>query len=182
MPRSEDQDETKPAQKKADGPDGSWGVALRGVVAGVLITLAVVAVLRALEPEPKSTSPAVASAVSEQSEPLTRARSEFAQLYLSYLLKTYYVPRRGYCRPLLEKVCTTLFRTGLITSESVCRTVPNDRFILAIGRYQNKVGLPVDGKAGPETVRMMLGGDFSSREEMAAIHCRAHPEGSAHIP
>lgn len=159
--------------------DSSVAAALRGVVAGVLITLAVVAALRALEPTADSAEGEVASAVADQTEPLTRARSEFAQLYLSYLLKTYYVPRRGYCRPLLEKVCMTLFRTALITSESVCQTVPNDRFVLAIGRYQNKVGLPVDGKAGPETVRMMLGGDYSSREEMAAVHCRARPAASA---
>lgn len=153
----------------------AWGVALRGVVAGVILTLVVVAVVRALEDEPAQTAPAAASVAAEQAEPLTRARSEFAELYLGYLLKTYYVPRRGYCRPLLEKICTTLFRTGLVSSEQVCRTVPNDRFVLAIGRYQNKVGLPVDGKAGPETVRMMLGGDFKSREEMAATFCSAKP-------
>ncbi|MEQ9320696.1 MAG: peptidoglycan-binding domain-containing protein [Polyangiaceae bacterium] len=161
----------------ADPPGTSaWGVALRGVAAGVILTLGVVVVVSALEDEPERTTPVAASAAAEQAEPLTKARSEFAQLYLSYLLKTYYVPRRGFCRPLLEKICTSLFRTGLITSDEVCRTVPNDRFVLGIGRYQNKVGLPVDGKAGPETVRMMLGGDFKSREEMAATFCSARPE------
>jgi hypothetical protein len=49
--------------------------------------------------------------------------------------------------------------------------VPNDAFVLAIGRYQHRVGLPVDGKAGPETVRMILGGDFSNRRGMAAAYC-----------
>lgn len=152
-------------ESRADSPVGA---AIRGVIAGVLVTLAAVAVLRALEPPPSP--PPVPTAVPE--EPLTAARSHFAELYLGYLLKTYYVPQRGYCKPLLKSICTSLFRTGLITSESVCRTVPNDRFVLAIGRYQNKVGLPVDGKAGPETVRMMLGGDFSSREGMAERYCR----------
>lgn len=156
----------------------SWGIALRGVVAGVVLTLVVVAVVRALEDVPARTTPAAASAAADQAESLTRARSEFAELYLGYLLRTYYVPRRGYCRLLLEKICATLFRTGLVTSEQVCRTVPNDRFVLAIGRYQNQVGLPVDGKAGPQTVRMMLGGDFKSREEMAATFCSARAPSS----
>jgi hypothetical protein len=98
-------------------------------------------------------------------------REQFATLYLSYLLNTYYVPSRGFCQPLLRKVCMALHGADLLLDVRDCESVPNDELVLAIGRYQHRVGLPVDGKAGPETVRMMLGGDFSNRRGMEAAYC-----------
>jgi hypothetical protein len=154
------------------------------VLVGVAIALAVVVTSRLAD----RAAPAAATASAPSrlpllptgaTEPLGSSRARFAELYVNYLLRTYYVPRRGFCRALLKKICTALVRSEL-AHEDICHTVPNDPFVLAIGRYQHRVGLPVDGKAGPETVRMMLGGDFSNRRGMAATYCGvALPEEDA---
>lgn len=149
-------------------PSGGWPALW--VLLGVALTLAIVAALRWVDrpPPPVEATPAPTA---EEPEPLSSAQVRFAELYLSYLLKTYYVRRRGFCQPLLEKICEAMLRAQLLASPSTCKSLPNDRFVLAIGQYQNRVGLPVDGKAGPETVRLMLGGDFNNREGMARAYC-----------
>jgi hypothetical protein len=81
------------------------------------------------------------------------------------------VYERGFCTALLKEICTALLRTELLNIPSTCDTVPNDELVLAIGRFQHKTALPVDGKAGPETVRKILGGTFNNRSEMAAKYC-----------
>lgn len=174
-------DGTSPAESPAPAPSPVlW------VLVGILSTLAVLVVLRVTEGE--ELAPEVASAVPsgtdtsrfgdpapEAVDALSDDRADFAQLYVGYLLKSYYVRHRGFCPDLLEKLCRSMLGARLLDRPSDCRNLPNDAFVLAIGRYQNKVGLPVDGKAGPETVRMMLGGDFSNREGMAAAHCKGPP-------
>lgn len=148
---------------------------VRWMFAGVALTLLVVLTLRWLDEGPSGR--AVASAEPSASRfglapPPSAEREQFAQLYLSYLLRTYYVDARGYCAPLLARICQALLSTSLLDDPLSCEGLPNDAFVLAIGRFQHRVGLPVDGKAGPETVRMMLGGDFSSRQGMAAQYCQ----------
>jgi hypothetical protein len=150
---------------------------------GVGLTLLVVVALRWSE---RTTPTATASSLSTGSRSAHPAslpapgssREQFATLYLSYLLNTYYVPSRGFCQPLLRKVCLALHDADLLLDARDCDTVPNDELVLAIGRYQHRVGLPVDGKAGPETVRMMLGGDFANRRGMEETYC-ATPSSSA---
>ena len=136
------------------------------VLIGAGVTLATAVALRSDPPPPAPPPP-----VDQEKEPLSSAQVRFAELYLTYLMKTYYVRQRGFCQPLLVKICEAMLKAGLLSSPSTCTSLPNDRFVLAIGQYQNRVGLPVDGKAGPETVRMMLGGDFNSREGMARTYC-----------
>ncbi len=157
---------------------------VRWVLLGVLVTLGVVVALRMTDasspPASESGSTANAPTPRPSAEPASSARAEFASLYLSYLLKTYYVYERGFCTALLTAICEALLKTELLDSPSVCKEVPNDELVLAIGRFQHKTGLPVDGKAGPETVRMMLGGNFSSRQGMAAQYCPGwRPPGAA---
>ncbi|MCA9618264.1 MAG: peptidoglycan-binding protein [Myxococcales bacterium] len=159
------------APSESAPPGFAWG--LRWLSAGVVVTLASVFLVEALRNNPDlPAEPAPSAPAKPTPQPLVEARAHFAELYMSYLLRTYYVPERGFCRPLLERLCESLHRSGLITEASACRTLPNDRFVLAIGRYQNQVGLPVDGKAGPETVRMILGGTFVGREGMREAFCR----------
>ena len=98
-------------------------------------------------------------------------RERFADLYLDYLLEDYYTPARGYCRALLERACEALLSAKLLPYASKCRGVPHADFVLAVGRFQEGTGLPVDGKAGPATMRKLIGGSFTSRREMAATHC-----------
>ncbi len=166
---------------------------MRWVLVGLFVTLAVVVTLRlvdraapaaAASSAASSRAAAAAGKTAAMPEPLGSARAHFAELYVNYLLRTYYVRRRGFCKPLLKKICTALLNADLLTRPSACRGLPNDAFVLGIGRYQHRVGLPVDGKAGPETVRMMLGGDFSNREGMAAAHCGVAlppPDGGSDI-
>jgi len=144
---------------------------------GVGLTLLVVVILRWSEPTrpapaalPTSSRPRPAGG--DVAEGQGSSRKQFAELYLSYLLKTYYVESRGFCQPLLRSVCLALHSAQLLADPRDCDAVPNDELVLAIGRYQHRVGLPVDGKAGPETVRMMLGGDFSSRRGMEETYCQ----------
>jgi hypothetical protein len=141
------------------------------LLTGALATLAIVVVVRVVDERPAPAPTPLAAPSVEEPEALSSAQVRFAELYLSYLLKTYYVRQRGFCQPLLAKICDAMLKAGLLTSPSSCKSLPNDRFVLAIGQYQNRVGLPVDGKAGPETVRMMLGGDFQGREGMARAFC-----------
>lgn len=145
--------------------------------AGGALTLAVVLALRATEgpasgrsASPSSSSRATAAPAISRGA-LGPSGEEFAQLYLTYLLKSYYVDARGFCPNLLRALCAQLVTTDLLANEKSCATLPNADLVLAIGRYQNGVGLPVDGKAGPETVRMILGGTFSSRREMTNHYC-----------
>jgi hypothetical protein len=165
-------------------PSARWRPAslapLGWALCGVGVTLLVVVALRSGE---RAAPGAAASSVSTGSLPAGHAeppapgspREQFATLYLSYLLNTYYVPGRGFCQPLLRKVCLALHDADLLSDERDCETVPNDELVLAIGRYQHRVGLPVDGKAGPETVRMMLGGDFANRRGMEETYCVPPP-------
>lgn len=159
--------EAPPSRAPKRPPRG--GAPVVWVLVGAVATLATVVTTRWLDAPPPP--PPTVVPTTEEPEPLSSAQVRFAELYLSYLLKTYYVRQRGFCAPLLAKICDSMLRSGLLTSPSSCKSLPNDRFVLAIGQYQNRVGLPVDGKAGPETVRMMLGGDFTSREGMARAHC-----------
>ena len=161
----------RPSQAVKPGPSPVlW------VLVGVAVAMAVVVTSRLVdraEPAaaPASAAPSRLPVLPGPAEPLGSSRARFAELYVNYLLRTYYVPRRGFCKALLEKICRALVNSDLLLREDTCRTVPNDAFVLAIGRYQHRVGLPVDGKAGPETVRMMLGGDFSNRRGMASTYC-----------
>ena len=138
------------------------------LLVGALLTLGIVVALRHSSPptdgQQAPSSPQVAA-------PSGDARAEFAQLYLDYLLKTYYVYERGFCAALLEEICEALLKTHLVTTAATCAKVPNAELVLAIGRYQHQTGLPVDGKAGPETVRRMLGGNFVGRPGMAQKYC-----------
>jgi hypothetical protein len=145
------------------------------VLIGCAMTLAVVIVLRATDKgadgaaeQPSSSAPAPKQPAPASLGP---AGKEFAELYLAYLLRSYYVDSRGFCKNLLDAICAALLHSDLIAKEGSCYDLPNEELVLAIGRYQHKVGLPVDGKAGPETVRMILGGDFASRREMASTYC-----------
>jgi hypothetical protein len=139
-----------------------------GVVVGGALTLGVVfALQRDVETSPPPAETAAVRTPAAESS----ARVEFAELYLDYLLKTYYVYERGFCRALLKSICSALLETSLLSSPSTCKEVPNDELVLAIGRYQHQTGLPVDGKAGPKTVSRMLGGGFSSRKAMAEKYC-----------
>ncbi len=170
------------------------GNPVRWVLLGVLVTLGIVLALRFVSPTPASPTlaPANAPASSSALEPLATAersadsaREEFARLYLDYLLKTYYVYERGFCSALLVAICNALVKTRLLESAAACRQVPNTELVLAIARYQHDTGLPVDGKAGPETVRRMLGGGFSSRRAMAEKYCpawRPPPAPSSRVP
>ena len=160
-----------PDDDAAPRPSAVWWV-----LVGIAATLAVLVVVRATSDEPEKVVASPSGArfgdpAPEARDALSTARADFAELYVGYLLKSYYVPRRGFCPRLLRKICTSMLGADLLKQPSDCRNLPNDALVLAIGRYQNKVGLPVDGKAGPETVRMMLGGDFSNRAGMAATHC-----------
>jgi len=137
----------------------------------MLVTLSAVYVLRRTEPDPGVAQAKPSATVDDEPEPIGSARARFAQLYTEYLLRTYYVPRRGFCKPLMKRICKSLLDSHLLRSRLSCEALPNDRFILGIGRFQHKSGLPVDGKAGPETVRLMLGGNFNSRKGMAALYC-----------
>lgn len=145
--------------------------------AGSVLTLIVVLVLRATDDPAKqrgaspSTSSRASAAPALSRGALGPSGEEFAHLYMTYMLKSYYVDARGFCPNLLRALCTQLVTTDLIANEKSCATLPNADLVLAVGRYQNGVGLPVDGKAGPETVRMILGGTFSSRREMTNHYC-----------
>lgn len=176
------------ADPKKDPPAAApkpraWLAPLLWIGAGAALTLAIVLVLRATEPAPKagSTTSAAPAATSARVSSLGKPGEEFAALYLAYLLKSYYVDERGFCQNLLRAICAALVTTDLVANEKSCATVPNTEMVLAIGRFQNGVGLPVDGKAGPETVRMILGGDFGSRKDMSNKYCPG-PTPSAPAP
>lgn len=143
------------------------------LAAGAAIAIAVVLILRATDdrPAPAAARSHAPSTTAAPRGALGPAGEEFAQLYLAYLLKSYYVDARGFCPNLLREICKALVTTDLLANEKSCAALPNADLVLAIGRYQNGVGLPVDGKAGPETVRMILGGTFGSRREMANKYC-----------
>ncbi len=108
-------------------------------------------------------------------------QERFAALYLQYLTQSYYAPSNGFCRPLLDKICSALVHAELLPpGKRSCAVLPNNAFILAVGRYQLEVGLPVDGKAGPGTVRLLLGGSFNNLRSMNETFCAAPlPEGGA---
>lgn len=175
------------ADEKKDTPPApkprAWLAPLLWVGAGAALTLTIVLVLRATETAPKTPTRPSASptGVATNVSSLGKPGEEFAALYLSYLLKSYYVDERGFCQNLLRAICGALVTTDLIANEKSCATVPNTEMVLAIGRFQNGVGLPVDGKAGPETVRMILGGDFGSRKDMSNKYCPG-PTPSASTP
>ncbi|MFO0617955.1 MAG: peptidoglycan-binding domain-containing protein [Polyangiaceae bacterium] len=145
--------------------------------AGSATAVAIVMIVRATEPPRTSTSSTPARPTASASA-MGDAAAAFTELYLAYLLKSYYVDARGFCPNLLSAICAALVTTDLIANEKSCAALPNAELVLAIGRYQNGVGLPVDGKAGPETVRMILGGDFGSRREMANKYCPGAPAPS----
>ena len=151
---------------------------------GVAVTVAAFAALHwgeraSAPPPPTAASATVLLKPGPAGDALGSSREQFAQLYLGYLLNTYYVESRGFCKPLLRRVCLALHDADLLADARECDTVPNDELVLAIGRYQHRVGLPVDGKAGPETVRMMLGGDFSNRRGMEEAYCQPLTSASA---
>lgn len=182
MPEPEEIAEREPA-KRAPPPVSpvAW------VILGVAVTLAVVLALRLSERDEVAPAVDAPPAASADPEAVSSARADFAGLYLHYLLNTYYVYERGFCTALLAEICRALSTTELLNSPSTCQSVPNDELVLAIGRFQHQTGLPVDGKAGPETVRMILGGTFSSRREMAEKYCpgwgtRAAPSASSVSP
>ncbi len=107
-------------------------------------------------------------------------QQRFAALYLQYLTRSYYTPSQGFCRPLLDKICMALVHAKLLAGPSDCRVLPNHGFILAVGQFQLGVGLPVDGKAGPGTVRLLLGGSFNNLRSMNEAFCTAKfPDGGA---
>lgn len=158
---------SEPADKQPPGVR-----AVGWLIVGALLTLGIVVALRHSTPETAVRPIPSASPTSLQAAaPSSDARAEFAQLYLDYLLKTYYVYERGFCTALLKEICEALLKTHLVTTAATCAKVPNAALVLAIGRYQHQTGLPVDGKAGPETVRRMLGGDFVGRPGMAEKYC-----------
>lgn len=173
-------DDSEPAQAHASGSALGRAAPALWVLAGVAATLLVVLLVgpgRGDESEARRAAASSRQAASRpQPLPLSSARARFAELYLNYLIHSYYTGSRGFCKPLLRKVCEALLSAELLSDPAACNTLPNDAFILAIGRYQHRVGLPVDGKAGPETVRMMVGGDFSNRRGMAAMYCGPPPE------
>lgn len=176
MPEPEDIAADRAAEKAPRPPVSpvAW------VILGIAVTLTVVLALRLTEPgevPPVVDSPKPAA--SRDPEAASAARADFAGLYLHYLLKTYYVYERGFCNALLVAICQALLTTELLNSPSTCQRLPNDELVLAIGRFQHKTGLPVDGKAGPETVRMMLGGTFASRRGMAEKYCPGWRSGPA---
>lgn len=138
---------------------------------GVALTLVVVVTLRITQPEPAAAPNTSTTSVAAAAPSSSSARTEFADLYLAYLLKTYYVYERGFCKALLKAICQALLETPLLDRPATCQDVPNAELVLAIGRYQHDVGIPVDGKAGPETVRRILGGQYSSRRAMAEKYC-----------
>lgn len=149
------------------------------VLVGALVTLGIVMALRYTQPSPAPATTATMAAAPSP-PPTSSARAEFADLYLDYLLKTYYVYERGFCKALLEAICQSLLETKLLSRPATCERVPNAELVLAIGRYQHDTGIPVDGKAGPETVRRMLGGGFKSRRAMAQKYCPGwRPPGPA---
>lgn len=154
---------------------------ITGAAAALLVTFAVEtatgAGLGAGVPPPQPVATAPSAAPDDGSPGVTEPaavaamRRRFADLYLDYLLEEYYTPRRGYCRPLLQRACEALLGAKLLEYPSQCHTVPSSAFVLAVGRFQQGTGLPVDGKAGPETVSKLVGGSFTSREAMAAALC-----------
>ncbi|MEM1029944.1 MAG: peptidoglycan-binding domain-containing protein [Myxococcota bacterium] len=154
------------------------------VLLGMVATLGAVYILRRTEPDPRPPAANPTPATTTLGDPapaaLGSARAHFAELYTGYLLRTYYVPERGFCKPLLKRICDALRRSQLLPGRDPCREpLPHDRFILGIGRFQHASGLPVDGKAGPDTVRLMLGGNFRGRRGMAALYC---PRGAFSDP
>lgn len=176
----------------ASGPRrgrGGWAGAapVLWALAGVVVTLLIVVVVKVTDqadpgdgaPPARSSQPAVSA---QAPRPLGSSRERFAELYLNYLLHSYYTESKGFCQPLLRKVCLALFHAELLAHADTCEALPNDAFILAIGRYQHRVGLPVDGKAGPETVRMMIGGDYSNRRGMTETFCEAAIPSDAGSP
>lgn len=148
------------------------------VVLGVALTLVVVVVVRVTDTRETAPAPVVSTATVSTTmasavpppAAAASAKAAFADLYLEYLLKTYYVYERGFCKALLRAICQSLASTKLL-GPGHCGRVPNAELVLAIGRFQHDLGLPVDGKAGPETVRRMLGGGFKSRKAMAEKFC-----------
>ncbi len=182
-PPPEIQDAPKPKRSLFAGPYAPvvW------LLVGAAVTLGVVLAIRLTQSEPRRSDPSSRAATGEEAPRSTaRVRGEeapeteaelddagrrFAGLYLTYLMKSYYTDARGFCDKLLVALCKALVSTDLIENEERCRGLPNSALVLAIGRYQHHVGLPVDGKAGPETVRAILGGEFGSRREMASTYC-----------
>lgn len=156
------------------------------LLVGVVVTLGIVLAIRLTQSEPRRSDPSSRAAADAAPRSTARVRGEeapeteaelddagrrFAGLYLTYLMKSYYTDARGFCDKLLVALCKALVSTDLIANEERCQGLPNSDLVLAIGRYQHHVGLPVDGKAGPETVRAILGGEFGSRREMASTYC-----------
>lgn len=161
-------DEPAPAAPPP-APRARWQ--LLWLFAGSAATLVIVVVLRLTQPEAPPPAPSATRAAEPAPAALGSAGAQFAELYLAYLLRSYYVDSRGFCKKLLDAICAALLHSDLLAPPSSCYDLPNEALVLAIGRYQHQVGLPVDGKAGPETVRMILGGDFANRREMAARYC-----------
>jgi hypothetical protein len=172
----------KPEPPGSAAPSKRSHASVLFLLLGVGLTLLVVLVMRLTERSATTSSSAQpSSAAPAKSSALGEAGADFAELYLTYLLKTYYVETRGFCPKLLEAICKALVTTELLESEASCTDLPNMDLVLAIGRFQHGTGLPVDGKAGPETVRLILGGDFSSRREIANRYCPGAP-GLSGIP
>lgn len=177
-------DDTPQKNESTAKPARAWLAPLLWISAGAALSLTIVLVLRATEraPTPPSAKPSSNAAAPSPALSLGRAGEEFAELYLAYLLKSYYVDERGFCPNLLRAICAALVTTDLIANERSCTALPNADLVLAIGRFQHGVGLPVDGKAGPETVRMILGGDFGSRRDMANKYCPGTAPPAASSP
>ncbi|MEM9693397.1 MAG: peptidoglycan-binding domain-containing protein, partial [Myxococcota bacterium] len=163
----------RPETPKRGPPSASWWF-FTGVLVAALAVLLYQLTASPGEPALATAAPSAPTPqpfLTPEDRRMKAAREQFAELYVSYLLKTYYVRHRGFCPALFKKLCLSLAQSGLLESELSCGALPNDAFVLAIGRYQHNTGLPVDGKAGPETVRLMLGGSFSGRQGMAAAFC-----------
>jgi len=139
------------------------------LLAGVGLALLVV---RLSGGDDERSVPSASSAHAPTARPTALTTQErFAALYLQYLTQDYYAPSHGFCRPLLEKICLALVHAELLPAKRSCEVLPSNDFILAVGRYQLEVGLPVDGKAGPGTVRLLLGGRYNNLRTMHEAFC-----------
>ncbi|MBW2457863.1 MAG: hypothetical protein JRI68_25380 [Deltaproteobacteria bacterium] len=155
---------------KASAGPNRWGPLL-WLLAGVGLALLVVRLSDGGDDRPARPVPTTTVPTARPIASTTQAR--FAALYLQYLTQDYYAPSHGFCRPLLEKICMALVHAELLQSKRSCEVLPSNAFILAVGRYQLEVGLPVDGKAGPGTVRLLLGGSYNNLRSMNEAFCAA---------
>jgi hypothetical protein len=149
------------------------------IFAGIGLAMLVVH-LGELSDGPSAEQPSSSAATAPVPLAPTTTQQRFAALYLQYLTQSYYAPSQGFCRPLLDKICMALVHAKLLAGPSDCRVLPNSAFILAVGQFQLGVGLPVDGKAGPGTVRLLLGGSFNNLASMSQAFCTPKfPDGGA---